>query len=152
MPGHCPFAGLGKGTCSHLTLSSMHSWSFMLSLSLGQHAQSWLVKDPSLPGLLLFCWSGLNACHPPGAPLLHRLADDPVDVWVVRYNEEAPLWYWGFKQLPETEVARIASTSRGLLFLDGPDSSPAKAVQEVLYWYPQLPKEKLLQVCTAVHL
>lgn len=72
-----------------------------------------------------------------------------MDVWVVRYNEEAPLWYWGLKQLPESEVARIAAKARGLLFLDGPDSAPAAAIQDLLYWFPQMPADKLLQVSTA---
>ena len=69
-----------------------------------------------------------------------------MDVWVVRYNEEAPLWYWGFKQLPEAESARIAGAAQALLFLDGPVPGPGKGNQVILLGVPQLPASKMLQV------
>ena len=69
-------------------------------------------------------------------------------MWVVRYNQEAPLWYWGLKQLPESELEPMLASMRGVLFLDGPDTAPYQAVQDVLYWFPQLPARKLLQVRT----
>lgn len=65
---------------------------------------------------------------------------------MVRYNAEAPLWYWGFKQMPEGELISMMDTLRSVLFLDGPDAHLPAAVQDVLYWYPELPTRKFLQV------
>ncbi|KAK9805097.1 hypothetical protein WJX73_006552 [Symbiochloris irregularis] len=76
----------------------------------------------------------------------NMLAKERVDVWAVRYNDQAPLWYWGFKQLPENELRDVLSTVKAALFLDGPEGRPAQAVQDLLYWFPQIPVSKLLQL------
>lgn len=67
-------------------------------------------------------------------------------MWAVRYNDQAPLWYWGFKQLPEAELRDMLSSTRAVLFLDGPEPVHARAVQELLYWFPKMTAAKLLQV------
>lgn len=75
-----------------------------------------------------------------------RLPKEKVDVWAVRHNDQPPLWYWGFKQLPENELREMLASVQAVLFLDGPDGGQARAVQDLLYWFPQMPAGKLLQV------
>ena len=73
-----------------------------------------------------------------------------MDVWVVRYNAELPLHYWGFKQLGDAASRQALGFARSVLFVDGPRKRLLSSVQDLLYWFPDTPLGKVVQVwpCT----
>ena len=77
---------------------------------------------------------------------LSRLKGERVDMWVVRFNNEAPLHYWGLKQLGEIESEAMLQQAGSVLFVDGPRPSPPASVRDVAAWYPGAPQHRLLQV------
>ena len=75
-----------------------------------------------------------------------RLKGERVDMWVVRYNNEAPLHYWGLKQLGEAESEAMLQKTASVLFVDGPRPFAPSSVRDVAAWYPATPLHKLFQV------
>ena len=69
-----------------------------------------------------------------------------MDVWLVRFNAEAPLHYWGFKQMGEAESLQALAAARSVLFVGGPTRQGRQSVQDILYWYPDTPVSKMQQV------
>lgn len=68
-------------------------------------------------------------------------------MWLVRFNSEAPLHYWGFKQLGDADTRAFLSEARSVVFVDGAASwLQGSAVQDLLYWYPDIDLSKLVQV------
>ena len=75
-----------------------------------------------------------------------RLEGERVDMWVVRFNNEAPLHYWGLKQMGERETEGAMELARSVLFVGGARPQPSASVRDVVAWYPQLDQRKVQQV------
>lgn len=77
--------------------------------------------------------------------------DERVDVWVVRSNNIPPYLFWGFQQLQDVEIEGVIHQAKAVLFLGGSKSQDnstemAKAVEKVLFWFPDMQPSQIQQV------